>query len=310
MSGFLTNLLARSAGPMSTIRPRLPSLFESQRGATELVADSDPRETAEGPDVFRAVARNKPSDIAPDAIARQANGATDPKLHADPPAHVPISRATASMPHAEALASQIDTPQYVIPESAREQLTSSVLSSTSDREPAVPRDFGPRAANRVDAQNQLRFDSLPLIEFPQAYARDHLEPSRTNADIPADPNVDSPFQPSIARVTNSEDSPITFRVDATARKAEATRSDSRRSLDPSPADGRFSLKPERSAVVIPSIESTSEPIVHVSIDRIEVRAVALPASGPRSERALQPPMSLKEYMRRRAPGANFRESIS
>jgi hypothetical protein len=312
MSGFLTNLLARSAGPMATIRPRLPSLFEPQRGAAKLPVDSDPRESAESTDVFRAAATQKPNDVPPDAIVRHANRATDPKLHADPPLTVPISRTTASMPHAEALTSRLDTPQNGILESAREQITSGVLSLAADREPAAPSGFGSNTADRVDTQSPPQFHSLrqPPNEFSPASVRDHVEASRTNAVNPTDTNGDSPFQPTIARAFNSEGSPITFRVDAIAGEAKPTDLDSRGSLNQSPADGRFSLKPGRSAVVIPKIESASEPIVHVSIDRIEVRAVAPLAPSPRAERAAQPVMSLKEYMRRRAPRTNFRESIS
>ena len=312
MSGFLTNLLARSVGPMSTIRPRFPSLFEPQRGAAELPVERPPRETAESPDDFSRVAHKRSNDVASDAIVRPANPVAGPEPQADPSASGSVLRAIASMPHPEALSSQMDTRQNGISESAQERLTPSVLSPTSDREPALPSDFGSQAANRAAPQDPPRFDSLmqPLNNFQPASVRGHIEASRTDANNPAYTVIDSSFQPKITRGTLSEGSPIAFRVDALAGEAKPTASDSRSSLNPSAAEGRFSLKPVRNAVAIPKIESASEPIVHVSIDRIEVRAVAPPAANPRADRAAQPAMSLKEYMRRRAPRSNSRESIS
>lgn len=50
----------------------------------------------------------------------------------------------------------------------------------------------------------------------------------------------------------------------------------------------------------------SQPVIHVTIDRIEVRAPAAPARAPRARAAAAPSVSLSEYLRRgkRAGGAS------
>jgi hypothetical protein len=70
------------------------------------------------------------------------------------------------------------------------------------------------------------------------------------------------------------------------------------------------LRSGRNLLEVTKPEPALEPVVHVSIDRIEVRAIAPAAPSIRSERSAQPAMSLKEYLRRRASGGNTREAAS
>jgi len=76
---------------------------------------------------------------------------------------------------------------------------------------------------------------------------------------------------------------------------------------PDAAPTRTILQPrvervEREPVLVPRDEPTPEPVIHVTIGRIEVRAT--PASKPRvRERpATSPAVDLDEYLRQRARG--------
>ncbi|HEV2844921.1 MAG TPA: hypothetical protein VG477_08755, partial [Thermoanaerobaculia bacterium] len=55
----------------------------------------------------------------------------------------------------------------------------------------------------------------------------------------------------------------------------------------------FPVRPEPSA---------PEPVIHVTIGRIEVRATPAPKAPARERQAARPPVDLEEYLRQRSKG--------
>src|ERR1700722_19941975 len=101
MSGFLANLLSRSTGRISAIRPRLASLFEPQCGAAGPPVDLPSREPTESWDAFRIAARENSDVAATDPVVREGDRVARPKPYIESPAPISIPRTTTPVPHAE-----------------------------------------------------------------------------------------------------------------------------------------------------------------------------------------------------------------
>jgi hypothetical protein len=288
MAGFLAHLASRLDGPEGLLRPRVPSLFEpvptvaSVAGGFQAEADEHPLARP-----FERV-----DEIDSPVVAEPSS------------AHVP--HAQAHVPHA-----------YGPGTSA---LVVAPKPADTDRRP----DPKPQAA-RDDPASVNRDPRRQTVAHPQ---------SRTFSDLPTEAAPEAPA-PKGARTTIRPATVVSKGPTAARRRVQQIdaveqtnppRLDARHRLAQIPSalpDAGREIAPERirgpaaeaggilQAPVVARIVSEprlpasralkSEPAIHVTIGRVEVRAVSSPASDSRrGERAPSPVMSLDEYLRMRA----------
>jgi hypothetical protein len=129
-------------------------------------------------------------------------------------------------------------------------------------------------------------DALPL---PQVIREIHPQPALapTAPVIRVETQAPAPIQPRrLAEATRPESTPRTL-------AAASTRSEDRGGIQPAPRGG-----PQ---ITLRQVDNPPQPIIHVNIGRIEVRANSAPqAAAPVKQRAAV--MSLEEYLRRRNGG--------
>jgi hypothetical protein len=283
MNDFLGNLIAKSTGNASAIRPYLPSRFEPVTPNEEQFEVSDEmdfeRVTAPPPQVRSVVSVAAPrvERIAPPPLAEQRNAEAAP--------------AETHQRNAEAVPSQ---PRY----------------STSEPEPA---------AKAPPALNPSR-ESEPALRVPDAVVRERLVERAAFVEQETRRPVGSPSEPlhiRVERVLPASTLLIAERPPAvTERDAETVYSVS--PLEPPPPLAAAAVARERVKEQFPAARTeagrrgaippraltarrSSEPDIHVTIGRVEVRATPPPATPPARRNAPQP-MSLEEYQRRRTSG--------
>lgn len=288
MSDFLTDLLARSLEPPA-IRPRLPSVYEP-------VGSGGPRAEERGPKAILDVPAGPPAIGPAGPVLPPASRPVTPNEAAVSPRSVsPLHRTPPSEP------SETSEPPHRTPAVRREDRTEP-LGATGAEEGAPPRRRGGRARERQDRRERTNTEVEPLRPA-----------SSRERDREPDPTSSTPrrIDPRDDRGSGLPPVPL-----AASREVEQPRPASGRDPRRGPAEVRVQPVPgprevvvRRSAVVpvhLPALpapgraDTVDAPIVHVSIGRIEVRAVpAKDVVRPRSP-AVSPTMTLEEYLHRRA----------
>jgi hypothetical protein len=264
MTDFFENVAARARGEALAVRPRLPSLFESAP-AQELEQTVDVFATAE--------ARPQPSVLRPAHIPGRVPEVPPRQESPHPDISVP---AAEPLPAALPSVAPIPVPN---PEAAKVTVETSVSMLAMTPSPNPFRSATPPPAP-VPAAPHLR------REVPPPSAGQRREPPPAPQDNTAD---------AYAAALPSTDRPQVL-VPPSAAPPPALVSLQRQSPQPIvPRVGR-SRFPQTLPSSAPQQEETT---VHVSIGRIEVRAVQPPADGKRREQARSAVMSLDEYLRSR-----------
>ena len=265
MSDFLRDLVGRTLGVPDVVRPRLATVFEP-----DAIAASPPPVGALELEAAREASPPPPlaQTRAPAARPEIAPRAEEPPAQLPGPEPAERSSRSSLLPPAR-------------PE--REPRASTLLPGADVAEPLVP---SPRSDAAPQALEPSRSSSL---RGPESRTARTTSPTDTSSPPPAPsttPAATEPGQPAPARAQ-----PLETRV--MGRSADSPRGQS----DPSFASRQRALAADRPAVAEPA---ASEPVVHVHIGRIEVRAPAAP-ERPRAPRPREPLLSLDDYLEQRAP---------
>lgn len=233
MSGYLTNLLARSRGSAEVMRPRIASLFEPVEAAAEATGQASAELPAPERDEEAAASQTR---IAMLEIPRE----------------VPLERPTLQAPVA-----------------IEQRLAPQKLESTPPSEAAAPpRAQAPSPPPAPQALPPKLEPPQPQKPEPQAKPLPAVSPGREKVGVVKEVLAPPPPDPIAPR-----QAPLT------------------------PPARRPRLQPIANAQKAPP----AEPEVHVTIGRLEVRAVTEPPPR-KKERAPSTVMSLSDYLKSRAGG--------
>jgi hypothetical protein len=315
VTDFLTQLVARSSGSAEAVRPRLISIFEPAPPAVGPVAGpvaapeiSYELPVAEETPLGARLSGERPASPVAESIA----------LQPEQPVHEPgqegaAMRAKPSPPPlplvshvAESVAAQREYPSH-------ETRAVAAVLATKSGPPLVPpegRDSAPRAnlAPLPDAQTRR--------SPPQAHSV-RLNPAAQATQ----PGTLFPLTPTPATGPDGETQGVSPGASGRAAGLQSERVAAHdrgnalgfRPLDesyliPQPLPTNSTLLPhasaaresERARTSATRLAAESEPVIQVTIGRVEVRAGSSPALAASKERSTPPVMSLGEYLRRRS----------
>jgi hypothetical protein len=306
MSDLLTSLVARNSRSAELIRPRLPSIFEPQGlaaglpsadrfGASEEIPESfdetsEPNETppvrASGPtSAFPRPGRRVEPRPVETALAPDVSGPVDSSLIQSSESRPDPGRSQVG-PLVQTVESSPKTSRTPVGESSTQTPILRSLTQT-------PVDGLPTRNPVRESSSQTPVRETLVATTSKQTARTEVDRSRPNASIDwpapaAERRKDSSNghgpseEPPNARIlsSNVQADQISQLVKSIVDRRGASRS-------PDPNQG---ARPIRS--------TQSEPVIHVTIGRIEVRAMPEQGSA-RRERAVSPVMSLEDYLRSR-----------
>jgi hypothetical protein len=283
MTDFLTDLLERSRGQGAGLAPRIPSVFEPARGDTPWLAGDDTLQPA-AEETFR---------LAPDdtlRLAAEAQAAAE---------RMPAARRPQPSPQAAASQEgQIPAPSREVPTPTAARVPARTEGGEIGRrpagEPAIPQagTAVPQAAAAAETAREL----LAEVAVPRPEPAGHR--SRAAGRL-------------AAAVSRGGDQ----RVPLPETEPETTERPRRGALPPPaarvgeplppPRPGLLTVPPPGAFAAPPVLPGPvgdpappPEPTVHVTIGRVEVRAVTAPARPPRAAPAART-MSLDEYLAER-----------
>lgn len=279
MAGFLTHIAARLGEPEGQLRPRRPSLFEPPvAAASDLALVGASREGLPESAFERIVDADAPAVETPPAAASPARqrrtglraaGPAGPAPPADPPPEPidapPAARAASALPRRTAPAAQPAaglraTPDAPAPNRSGRAIRPAGIAASPRTVSADP------AMGPATGDDPARMKARPTMgrrPLPRRPAPRRDDATAAAADDPRDLAAPTPAAPASGILQ----APVVVRVLS----------------DPPPARAQ-----------------RSEPAIHVTIGRVEVRAVAAaPSDTTRRERP-SPVMSLDDYLRTRA----------
>jgi hypothetical protein len=335
MSGYLTSLVRRAAAPELSVRPRLASRFGPPTPAPRLDVPEPFADDKSGEEIIEHASRaetrqarhpSRPAPSSPAAETLPRDALVSPRPVATP-AQTEVTAVLTEVvrPSPEQMAAPLQPfdsvpppePKAIEPERAvrvsgdsdqarRDAPVSMPLRSRSQAEstsaehlrqtPTVPRD---RVATRVSVEVRKTMASDRTSPAPRAIedrTHDRQPPDRDDQPLPttraevASRLVEPPTQAKRLGDDRSEDPADHPVVSRSREPSEANR-------EPSPL-ARSRVLPGRRSDDSARRPSTPEPIIQVTIGRVEVRASASPE--PRQKpRAVSGATSLDDYLRQR-----------
>lgn len=285
MSDFLDNLIDRHSDAMPQIMPRLPSLFEPEvtRGGWNAAVPDNNVPEMEETNVPPSTQIVGPTDLGAVIEPIQHKAAPAPPVPANE--ERPSAKAVLSEPVFSLLLQETSRPSPFLhrdEEGVREvDATMEPLTPTLSSSPATP--FSPTVGRVRHAHQQMRLEhKSPDFE---ATTEEHTSVAEhMNKPIFFLPPRESPVRES----------------DLTSEHLTLSEREKRRT------QGLLTPSTAPIAPIIPSVAgperpmSRPEPVINVTIGRIEVRAtVSQQKQTPKSE-SRTPVMSLEEYLRRRS----------
>jgi hypothetical protein len=279
MADFFTRLAERTLGRAHTIQPLLPSVFAP--GATLL--DAEPEAERESPLSAPTAERRSPQPAAPQQESTRSlmSSQTNAQRHAEPQ---PAIRDTVSRaePIAEAAALSSVQPrpsidsERAIPQ-PRAQAASPLEHSAPAAAPIQPR----RSRLDTEATDAEQAGAVPTTNFRIDPAAARPRPGQAASDRA------SIGQPERATLLPLADEP------AVTRSQPRPATSSQPELVPRPQP-QMRFQPATQAPEPVAVQPA--PQIHVSIGRIEVRAVT-PTPTPTLEPTPKPQLSLDDYLR-------------
>jgi hypothetical protein len=283
--GYLTSLVSRTLGPAEAIQPRLPTPFETPPGGAA-IDDVEVAIVAEAPPSVPDAHAETPS--APAAAAFPPSTPPALGIRPAPPPESPIERLVHVVER-EVVPSPVTSEPSVPPPPAREaprpamdaafhtEVASAPSRAGRDGEPVVPQ----RAAARTPAptpSSHARTMLGPREDTRPARARG--EQTATRDEVVVEPRVEHVVAsrveaPTMRREPRSSGAPQAPRQAAPVAQLGTTP----RPLAPPP-----------------------EPVVHVTIGRVEIRNHAVSEPVPSRRPARAPALPLDEYLARRGAG--------
>jgi hypothetical protein len=265
MSDLFDNLVKRSAGPAETLRPKLPSMFES------------PAAAASAPPGDLLVEDREQEAPTPRAFEKRRN---EPKWE-------------DVTPWVDELRPPVKTERLVEPTTARvptPQVARPVIAAPEPPEPVQA------TKNRENEPEEVRRARQPKSAQPVAE-----QPESPVIRQPA--RRDQPLEETFRRPARAEMPAAKPRIreDSQELTPQAPLESRRHREPPEPPrliEPRLTPRAEARRTVAAQARRFEEPTIHVTIGRVEVRAT-LPASEPTKERRAPAVMPLEEYLRSR-----------
>lgn len=284
MSDFLNNLALRSLGSAETVQPRLPALFEQPQPTAGLLF-------APGPALSeRAQGQLKEILVESDSEAMSVSDHVSSLSAGDLVAARRSSDGLSSQKHAKAASLEPAATQSTAglhspaPMPSSSLLPQSLVSYASAQLSEPQSDGVERFAARSSRAGKDEAESGRHLRDTEIPYKSVSEPLRSSAEAGPDlPVVQIPVKPLAAR----SDAPYSVAADLPFPLRQIIES----RLAPQSQTATPAASSRRS--------NSSEPTVHVTIGRIEVRATPQQTSTSRA-RSASPVMSLDEYLRRRS----------
>lgn len=317
MNDFLGQLIERERGAAGAVAPRLPSFYEPR-------SDALPSETAEsgaedagetlGEKVPRgALQHHDEPQSAETATTHRAVQAADSVSVASSVKHVTQPAPETASDTISPARSHIDAPQQerAIPDvdSRKPQQATPPASIAAPLSPEITSRAAPPLNEPEQTVAQTKVP--PVIErrlVPRAAApRD----ASVAALIPEPPPRRTVAQPAAPRESDAAETmrsirplPLTPVIAITRPTGDSVSAPEKALAAAPPNPGEIAPMPVRHAAdAAPSRAQDAlapMPTIHVTIGRVEVRAVQAPARDAQQVRASEQPMSLDEYLRRRS----------
>ncbi len=320
MSDYLGHLVARTLAPDTSVRPRIPSIFEPASGLAPLGLAPDPEADTE--------LQTEPS--TPKAAFEAPRGA----VSVDPP---PDPGANSKLQTVSSFPTSILKPPHESVVTGRPGDTRGDVAFQTeppapafDAPPALPKSVEPAPAVSQVVPNYVTLrppqrDS-PLVSLVPVQIRPATpSPATAEALVPAAPPKIGPLeriepvgQPNLPATGTSLD------MDPSQAPHEGAPTSQLRAApsSPRPPDPGHAgilirpVRPDRAASPLPDTDSrprgatspadrpapASPPAIHVTIGCVEVRASAPASTPPRAKSKKEPVMSLETYLQRRAEG--------
>lgn len=303
MNGFLNKLASRSLGLEEAIRPRLPSLFEPlpETGMPALppvFAEEAPGESTR----LEESARRAPVTRQPEnpSFAQTPTAPVPPagtdriaSLVREPETHEPLEKSPSSRVGGHVSLGPRDVPV--------ERVLSDIRSEHSTVEPRPLRAVRPQAVRSISGEEPFQPQVKvirPDVVRTTAVREDGMPVTPKVSAFPSRPavRVDTTSQTESPGFANS--SPQSGTLDALLGKTASAPS------NPGTVRGEM----PKAFLATPPFPETArrgpwqkapEPVVQVTIGRIEVRAELPGPRPPVKERLAPKPMNLDEYLRRR-----------
>jgi len=294
MSDFLTSLLERSEGSAEFVRPRTPSMFEPAKPASAARASGQSGEMSD-------------SGVEDFDLER------DQEIESMPPQE--LRRASTSPIGARSQARIIRSATNQAREDSDQAIASPVMSARLQNDSiAHETDAGNPTQSREMRTLRARAaqDSVEATESSPTQSRT-IDPMKTSDSAAhavgrevVQPRTQSKRADIAASARNGSDPASLYASSRSVADASRARLPVQ-SITPAAVRnaieypiGRDYSRAHSSASLGRGV--SADPIVQVSIGRIEIHAVAGEAPTPRKDRASSPVMSLDEYLRSRAKG--------
>jgi hypothetical protein len=290
MSDFLGRLIERERGAAGAVAPRLSSLYEprsdalavepAEAGSAAAQGAVQAADTVSVEPIVKLVARSAPQ-AASDTLSSARSHLDAPPLQerATPDAgsrkpESPAPHASIAAPLSPGIASRA-VPPLNAPEPAAQM-----------RVPSAIERLAPHRAEPRDALAAPGPEPSPRRTVAQAAApgeSDTAEPMRSVRPLPVMP---------VTSITHQNGDGVSAAPVGTRAPTPPNLGEIAPAPVPYPGDAAPSRDRDAPAPI---------PVIHVTIGRVEVRAVQAPARETRPVRASEQPMSLDEYLRRRGP---------
>jgi hypothetical protein len=272
MADYLTDLAVGLSESAGVLRPRQASRFEPESGEERIPAPSQPSEQAEDMDSPRTQGA---SGELPPRAAEPAMSRADASPFREP-ARDPDAAASIARPRSEVGKTVADVPPSIDRQS---QLRESLQAAFGPDAPFAARDMSLRRPAEPHAEIE---PEGALIPAPSPPPTERIRPAELRPSGPIErPAIEQPVDAA------------TVRRPAIDPAAEAANSVFR----PPPLSPRSPR--ERSSQSERRVDKPTEPTIHVTIGRVEVRATSEAEPRARRKEEAPPVMTLDEYLRKR-----------
>jgi hypothetical protein len=327
-SDFLARLVSRSAGKDLAIEPRLPSVFESTNVEPVVPEFSQHRSeaadgTAEAPEPapggstqIRAGTRIEKrtengwlaADPAPTGILGAQMGIDETR---DPPALVP-PEALSGVHSRKAQPNEDDPLEALLVQQTRPQHAPPKFVPNESRSPVQLHRPGHAVSGVSIAQAHTGIlvadDSESFQPFTEAQRSRAAAMGETARENSASPAIDAAPQ----RITDRKSAPQWVEIEDTAQHARAgTAAESQtpeHRFDRTEQFAQFAAPPSAArwrpvpALAETRVQPAAEPVINITIGRVEVRAAVSGGQPAPQPKRGAPPLSLDSYLQNRARG--------
>jgi hypothetical protein len=295
MSDFFTNLIARTHGTTPAVHPRLPSAFEDVPLPISFNKTTAPTEQNQ-------IVDSRPKDPAVERSSAVAPLETPSPISAKPRDAVTKKPKSTRLMEQDPIVHPQPTHAIVVPFAALKPKSTRLR----EQDPIVHSQPTHAIVAPFAALNELEAPSSPPAILPSP------QPQQANQPLVSDRS-----QPPIVAI--KREAPVTDRVDRArdlsgdsrllthATLRAVVRSDVRRIIHAgkTPSPNHIAVPPRRRPVplvVRQSAGSASSPPIHVTIGRVEVRAVMPPVRVPKAAPPSAAKLSLEGYLKQRNGG--------